>query len=242
MNLNILLWICGMFFSLGIFAVKVGLGLGYGRIKKRWVCIALGGYVALFVGIALLSKTLIGIVDPLLRKGPYLHILIAAGMIAWGFHTIRRVGRTNGNDTQAECCGAPAVYSLPLILPCPVCICAITVSMWSALTVVRLHAALIGLGVGISFAAMTLAVMTIARFRRYEHPGIALGLTMITVGLYFVGSLFLPAKIEEAKGMYASLSTENNEVSSYHGMAIWAILLVVMLIGFFAGKRREVKQ
>ncbi len=242
MDLNILLWMGGMLFSLSIFAVKVGLGLSYGEVKRKGACVTLGGYIALFVGVALLSQTLMRVLEPLLRKGPYLHILIATGMIAWGLITIGRLGHEGRTTPQAGCCDVAPVSSLLLIVPCPVCIAAMTFSTWSALNAVKLPAALVGLGLGLAFAAMTLVVMALAGLRRSEHPETALGLTMITVGLYFIASLYLPAKIAEAKGMYASLATESNGVSTYHGVAIGAILLALMGVGFFAGKRREVKQ
>jgi predicted transporter len=117
-----------------------------------------------------------------------------------------------------------------------------TLSTWSALTAVKLPAALVGLSLGVVFCAMTLAVMAVARLRRSEHPETALGLAMITVGLYLLASLYLPAKIEEAKAMYASLAPEQNGANPYHGAAIAGILMALAGIGFFAAKRREVKE
>jgi predicted transporter len=242
MDLDILLWMGGMLFSLSIFAVKVGLGLSYGKVKRKGIYIALGGHIALFVGVALLSQTLMRILEPLLRKGPYLHICIATGMIAWGVVTIARLGHESRRSPQTGCCNSSPVPSLFLILPCPVCIAAMTFSTWSALNAVKLPAALVGLGLGFAFTAMTLVVVAFAGLGRSEHPETTLGLTMITVGLYFIASLYLPAKIAEAKGMYTSLATEGNAVSTYHGMAIGAILLALVVIGFFAGKPREAKQ
>ncbi|MFZ6007887.1 MAG: DUF2162 family putative transporter, partial [Nitrospirota bacterium] len=84
MDLNIILWIGGMLFSLGIFAVKVGFGLGFSKIKWKGIFLTLSMYLVLFVLIAVLSERLIQLLEPVLRKGPYLHALMAAGMIAWG--------------------------------------------------------------------------------------------------------------------------------------------------------------
>jgi len=58
MGLNILLWIGGMLFSLGIFAVKVGLGLGCGQYKTKGIALTLIGYTALFMVIAWASEWL----------------------------------------------------------------------------------------------------------------------------------------------------------------------------------------
>ncbi len=35
MDLNLLLWVGGTLFSLGIFAVKTGTGLGYGQVSPQ---------------------------------------------------------------------------------------------------------------------------------------------------------------------------------------------------------------
>ncbi len=242
MDLNIVLWIGGMLFSLSIFAVKVGLGLGYGKVKAKGVSITLAGYVLLFVGVALLSQTLMRILEPLLRKGPYLHILIATGMIAWGFFTIRGLRHTSRSASQSECCGVPIVSTLLLITPCPVCIAAMAFSTWSAITAIKLPAAWVGLGLGLSFAAITLVVMALTRLRAVEHPETALGLAMITVGLYFIASLFLPAKIEEAKGMYQSFLTEGANIALNNTIGVFVLLFVAFVIGYLANKKGRVNE
>ena len=89
MDLNIILWIGGMLFSLGIFAVKVGFGLGFSGMKWKGVLLTLSLYLVLFVAIAVLSGHLIKFLEPVLRKGPYLHALMAAGMIGWGIYLLR---------------------------------------------------------------------------------------------------------------------------------------------------------
>ena len=59
MDLNIVLWIGGMLFSLGIFAIKVGFGLGFTGMKWKGVFMTLFLYLMLFVAIAVLSGHLI---------------------------------------------------------------------------------------------------------------------------------------------------------------------------------------
>lgn len=122
MDLNIILWIGGMLFSLGIFALKVGLGLGYGKVGAKGVSFTLAGYLALFIAIALLSERLIGILEPLLRKGPYFHTLTGAGLIAWGLFAIR--GSHHPRRSTSEPGAIHRGSSLLLLIPCPVCITA----------------------------------------------------------------------------------------------------------------------
>jgi predicted transporter len=232
MDLNILLWIGGMLFSLGIFALKVGLGLGYGKVKLRGIIATLTSYLVLFMVIALLAERLIRWLEPILRKGPYLHIILAAGLIAWGSYIIGSRGDGHAHTVRT---GA----RLMLIIPCPVCLTAMTFSTWAALNAVRLHPLLVGLGLGLAFALMAVIVMLAARLRPDNRSEAPLGLAMIVIGLYFVGSMFLPGKIEEAKGMYASFIMENAGAGNSGGTWLLAILPLVLLIGFFAKKLRR---
>jgi predicted transporter len=232
MDLNILLWIGGMLFSLGIFALKVGLGLGYGKVKLRGIIATLTGYLGLFMVIALLAERLIRWLEPILRKGPYLHIILAMGLIVWGSYLIGSKGDGHAHTVRT---GA----RIMLIIPCPVCLTAMTFSSWAALNAVRVHPLLVGLGLGLAFALMAGIVLLAARLRPGNRSEVSLGLAMVVIGLYFVGSMFLPGKIEEAKGMYASFLLENAGAADNSGTWLLAILPLVLLIGFFAKTLRR---
>lgn len=235
MDLSIILWIGGTLFSLGVFAVKVGFGLGYGRIGTKGVCITLAGYGALFVLMAPLSGKLMGILAPLLGRGPYIHLLMAAGMMAWGLYTVlgpHAVGPT-GQDRTCASRGS----SLLLIVPCPVCLAAMIFSTWTALGVIKLPAILVGVGLGTCFAALVLLFLFLARSGRSENPDITLGLAMTAIGLYFVASLVLPAKIEEAKNMYGSFLETAGKTDNAGMLGVLLTLLIALLIGYFIGER-----
>lgn len=229
MDLNILLWLGGMLFSLGIFALKVGLGLAYGKVGLKGMVAALVGYLALFMVIALAAEQLIRWFEPLLRQGVWLHSLLATGLITWGMYIIsRRTGDHHGTSA-----------GLLLIVPCPVCLTAICFSTWAALNAVRLPAVLVGLGLGLVFGVLALGVWLVARLRPGQHSEAPLGLAMIVIGFYFIASLFLPAKIKEAQEMYGSFIMENAITESSTGMGALAVLPALLLIGFIAGKRRR---
>lgn len=240
MNFEIVLWTGGMLFTLSVFALKVGFGLGYGRIGTKGVLLTLAGYVALFVLIALLSDRLIQFLEPLLRKGPYLHILIAAGMIAWGIFTIK--GSHDMNHGENKTSKVHLNPSLLLIIPCPVCATAMTFSTWTALSVIKLPAVLVGLGMGLTFAALSLLLMMVTRLRKSERPETPLGLTMLTVGVYFMASLFLPAKIEEAKGVYLSFHDNGGVMDTHNTGGTLLVLLIALLIGYFSSSQKGVKE
>ena len=76
MELNIILWTGGMLFTLSIFAVKVGFGLGLGGMRWKGIFLILVSYLVLFIFVAMFSEQLMRLLEPVLRKGPYLHALM----------------------------------------------------------------------------------------------------------------------------------------------------------------------
>ncbi len=241
MDLDIMLWIGGMLFSLGIFAVKVGLGLGSGRFGAKGVALWLIGYTVLFMLIAVAAERLMKIAAPLLQKGPWAHSLLACGMIVWGLAVILK-------DTHRQEVGQPGEQailkgaSLLMIIPCPVCLAAMTFSTWAALKAIPQPPLLLGLYLGLAFSGLTLLVMVVFKVRSRSMPKTSLGLAMIVVGLYFVFSLFLPAKIEAAKGMYASFINENQVPTGHDATGTLVFIIVLLLVGFFARKKMRSSQ
>ncbi len=271
MDLSIVLWMGGMLFSLGIFAVKVGFGLSFGRMKWKGLFLALSLYLVLFILIAILSEQLIKILEPILRKGPYLHALMAAGMIAWGILLLRRQNtgirsresrvksqktEDRGQKTEDRSSGLSNVKakiqknnselstlnSLLLLIPCPVCLTAMTFSTWAALSVIKLPSLIVGIGLGVIFAILTLAIVGLTRIKQTSSPEISLGLGMIAIGFYFMTSLYLPAKIEEAKEVYKSFLTEGSNIALNNSIGVFALLFVALVIGYLTNKKREVKK
>lgn len=238
MDLNIMLWVGGMFFSLGIFAIKVGLGLGYGSFSRKLTVVVLGGYTALFMMIAVAAERLMKLAGPLLQKGPYTHTFLAVGLIVWGMIVIfKSTGLKEGNAPKAV--ESFSTASLLMIVPCPICLSAMIFSTWAALNAVSQPPLLLGLCLGVIFSVMALLVTITARLRTGGMPQTSLGMAMIVVGLYFVLSLFLPAKIEAARGMYASFVTENQAPVSSNTGAVLVFMLVLLSAGFFIRKKRE---
>ena len=243
MDLNIILWLGGMLFSLGIFAVKVGFGLGFSRIKWKGILLTLSLYLMLFIVIAVLSGHLIRLLEPVLKKGPYLHALMAAGMIGWGILLLRRQkSEKEIQDSKFNNSELSTLNSLLLLIPCPVCLSAITFSTWAALSVIKLPSLIVGIGLGVIFALLTLAIVGLTRIKQTSSPEISLGLGMIAIGFYFMASLYLPAKIEEAKEVYKSFLTEGSNIALNNSIGVFALLFVALVIGYLTNKKREVKK
>lgn len=255
MDFNLVLWIGGMLFSLSIFVVKVGFGLGLGRLGWMGIFLTLFLYLGVFILAAIFSASLIRILEPVVRQGPYLHAFMALGMIAWGIYVIRKL------PGQSRACGVQSHPSNPkaknvtrvtqhsalvLLLPCPVCLTAITFSSWAALQVIKLPALVVGLGLGIIFIILALLTYFFIRLftlnSTHLNNKIALGLSMIGIGLYFLTSLIIPAHIEAAKTIYQSFATEGSNIALSDHIGVFLLLLAAMLIGFWRNKRREVSE
>jgi predicted transporter len=254
MNLNIVLWLGGMLFSLSIFVVKVGFGLGLGRIGWKGRLLTLLVYLVVFVLAAIFCESLIKILTPVVSQGPYLHAIMALGLIAWGVYVIRNLkveeldcgfhshlpSKNPKNPTVATDHSA-----LFLLLPCPICLTAIIFSTWAALQVIKLPTFVVGLGLGVIFIILALLIYFSLKFFTVKSTLLArrlsLGLSMIGIGLYFIASIVIPSYIEAAKTIYESFLTEGNNMPTNDYLGVLGVLLVALLIGFFFNKSPEVK-
>jgi predicted transporter len=255
MDVNLVLWIGGMLFSLSVFVVKVGFGLGLGQVGWGGLVLTLSLYLGIFLLAAGFCENLIKILEPVVRQGPYVHIVMALGMIVWGLYLIRNLAGPDsgcGVHSGSSKPSAPTASrtaqrpALLLVLPCPVCLTAITFSTWAALQVIKLPAWLVGLGLGAIFIILSLLVYLCIKLFTLKstrfNQRIGLGLSMIAIGLYFLTSLFLPAHIEAAKSIYQSFSAEGGGMALSDHIGVFLLLLAALLIGFLVTKRREVSE
>lgn len=235
MDLNILLWTVGMLFSLGIFAVKVGLGLGCGNFTIKGIVLTLIGYTALFMVIAWAAEGLRELTAPLLQKGPWMHTLSAVGLIVWGLVVLftETQGRQQGQSTPPS--GSRGA-SLLLLVPCPICLSAMTFTTWAALNAIKQPPLLLGLYLGLTFSLLALLVTMVCKVRTGRSL-VPLGMAMIVVGLYFIGSLFLPAKIEAARALFTSAVNEKQVPLGQDAIGVLVFLIVLLLAGYMAGNK-----
>jgi len=254
MDVNLVLWLGGVLFSLSVFVVKVGFGLGLGQVGWRGLVLTLSLYLGIFLLAAVFCENLIKILEPVVRKGPYVHIVMALGMMFWGLYLIRHLAGPDEGCGVHSGCRPPTARdaaraprpALLLLLPCPVCLTAITFSTWAALQVVKLPAWVVGLGLGATFIILLLLVyLGIKLFTLKStlvNQRIGLGLSMMAIGLYFLTSLFLPAQIEAAKSIYQSFVAEGGGMALSDHIGVFLLLLAALLVGFLVNKRREVSE
>lgn len=220
MDLNLLLWGMGTLFTLSLFSLKVGLGLAYSEIKPKGIAVTLLSYFLLFLVLALSLEKLVEGLKPLLAKGPYLHIAMALGMFLWGIYLLKTPHKKGFFST------------LPLLIPCPVCLSAIFFSLWFIVNLSKIPAIYLGVILGALFVVFSLLIILLGRIKKAQFPEVNLALSMIALSLYYLLSLYLPQKIEEAKTIYYSFAEKGSPLTLTESIGVLAMLIITIFLGY----------
>ena len=240
--------ILGLSFSLGIFALKNGLGLHYffttsrGRVQK--ILLVIGLYVLIYAGFFLLSWWVlqeVAILDHFqtflqaIRSGMLIHFLLAVLLAVWGLVLL-----TSSRS------GAPKSWGwLPLVIPCPVCALVIffNVSILLAffpqagvMPMIFGWAGFVSLGLG---SALLLQLM----FSRFEtSPESILGGVMLAIAAFFVLSVLVMPQFSRMDEIYrlASYQGEASLVKPAQAAGLAAFVPAVFAVGFIT-KRKTIK-
>ncbi|MCX8031740.1 MAG: DUF2162 domain-containing protein, partial [Thermodesulfovibrionales bacterium] len=129
--------------------------------------------------------------------------------------------------------------SILLIIPCPVCITAIGISISSALSVLKTTPLLVGLVMGLFFIVLAGTLAYILKPKDEEGMDITLGLGMITIALYFIGSFFIPQKIEEAWLAYQAFSAGSSTLQTTQSTGVLLLFCLILILGFLFYKDIE---
>ncbi|MDO5859165.1 DUF2162 domain-containing protein [Methanobrevibacter sp.] len=182
MDMMSVLWQVGIFASVMVFGVKIGLASGLANLPKKLfavICIAYGGgVVAISAVAALFAEQLI---QAIYSYNSIFYIIMALIMIIAGLFTIREWKIHDKNTSTAT--------SIAIIAPCPCCFGSIIASV----LVVAPTIGVSSLDLSWYAAAALVAVMvvtflasnTIIRFINRPYP-IVLGNFMLLLGAYFL--------------------------------------------------------
>ena len=188
------LWQVGIFASVLVIGVKIGLASGLANLSKKLfaiICIAYGGGVVLISAIASLYAD--QLIQAIYGYNTIFYIIMASIMIIAGLFTIREWKIHDKNTSTAT--------SLAIIAPCPCCFGSIIASVLIVAPTIGVSS----LNLSWYAAAALVAVMvvtylasnTIVRFIRKPYP-IVLGNFMLLLGAYFLLSAIVIPNIAGA--------------------------------------------
>jgi predicted transporter len=237
--------ILGVLCSVGVFAVKSGVGLSYcfagaGRMRAKVGSAALFSlmYLLVFAGVGLMLQRvdLVNHLDALqrwLQSGMLVHLVIASLMIGWGVMLLK-----NSKDRSGTSRGW-----LLLAMPCPVCFAVILFSAAILFSYSPEHVLRTGLLFYLVFMAISLLTPVVVHLlgrRTSGSPDGFLGGAMLLIAFYFLLSATIMPQFSELDQVY--------RMASYHGetqtvdvrSAVKVALLVVAV--FLAGCGYSIKK
>ncbi|MDR0355337.1 MAG: DUF2162 domain-containing protein [Deltaproteobacteria bacterium] len=250
------LWL-GALISMGAFAVKTGLGCSYlcsgaaGRRKALIAASTLVAYGALFAAVyqAVSRVDLFSRYEtlaPLWRNGRLLHWLAAAVMFLWGALLFKKGSSPMDSSNNPGKAGSRAW--LLLLIPCPVCLSAILLTIAGLAAFFPEKAASVTAGIFACFALMALAAALLQRLgRRLRTSGTpenALGKVMILMAVYFAVSALIIPRFSDISRIYG-LAVHSAEDGLRSGPAHPGVLIIVcllLMIASFAWRRRRLSK
>lgn len=222
MDMMSVLWQVGIFASVIVFGIKIGLASGLADLSKKLfaiICIAYGGGVVLISAIA--SMFADQLIQAIYGYNTIFYIIMASIMIIAGLFTIREWKVHDRNTSTAT--------SISIIAPCPCCFGSIIASV----LVVAPTIGVSSLNLSWYAAAALVAVMvvtylasnTIIKFIRKPYP-VVLGNFMLLLGAYFLLSAIVIPNIAGAMTKTLSPITIGSPQDILMVILAFAILLI----------------
>ena len=233
MDMMSVLWQVGIFASVLVFGVKIGLASGLANLSRKLfaiICILYGGGVLVISAIASLYAE--QLVQAIYTYNTFFYIIMASIMILAGLFTIREWKIHDKNTSTAT--------SLAIIAPCPCCFGSIIASVLVVAPTIGVSSldlssyaavALVGVMVVTYFASNT-----IVRFINKPYP-VVLGNFMLLLGAYFLLSAIVIPNIASAlTKTQGSITT----ISSPQTLLIIGVALAILIgLGVFINKRNS---
>ena len=235
----------GIVFAMGIFAVKSGVGIHYlltrkeGR-KSRLTFLSFYSlvYLFLFLSCAYIIHNIDIIsyfetVQRFLKYGMVLHVLMAGGLLIWGVLLLRSSGKS-GNGKHAW---------MALIIPCPVCITVIFLSLSFLISYFPDAVHLAAISAYVAFMGIISATIIIMAFWRYNSsstPELNIGAAMVLIAIYFLLSIIILPQFGNVGRIYR-LAAYRGETQMI-GLNEWVPLFCVITAFFVWGFIRMTKK
>ena len=235
MDMMSVLWQVGIFASVLVFGIKIGLASGMANLSKKLfaiICIAYGGGVIVISAIA--SMFADQLVQAIYSYNTIFYIIMAAIMIIAGLFTIREWKVHDKNTSTAT--------SIAIIAPCPCCFGSIIASVLIVAPTIGVSS----LDLSWYAAAALVAVMivtyfasnTIVRIIKKPYP-IVLGNFMLSLGAYFLLSAIV---IPNIAGVLQKNLTPINIASPQDILMMIVACAILILGGVLLSKKRSFLQ
>lgn len=237
--------VLGILFSMGIFAIKNGVGLHYFLAKKMtpkakiplFFLYCFGYFFIFFIAFYIL-KTInilqyLDIIQKVLTSGMFIHILMAGLLIVWGVILLKRQ-KSDGRETHAW---------LYMIVPCPICVTVIlfNVSFLFAYFPDYGHIAMLCAYLAfIGFNLSTVFRMKCWKLKSNHTPEFILGSAMLMISIYFLLSVLIMPQFGDLDKIYrlVSYQGEFQRINMTHLLLFFCIISSLILTGFLTMRRK----
>lgn len=235
--------ILGILFSVGIFAVKSGVGLYYFlgqrqslKMKMVWGMLYCGLIFFIFRFSACILKKVdflqhVEAMQTFFKSGMTMHVLLAGLLAIWGVGLLKRGADHNRKDLRW----------LAMVIPCPVCLGVILVSIAFLLAYFPDADDMVAMWACAGFLTinlLTMAVLTIWRSQTGSTHEQVLGMAMLLIAVYFFLSVILIPQFSDIDAVYRlARYTGDTGGAQRVSMACQVILYGVAAISFGAGFR-----
>ncbi len=219
--------VLGVLFSIGVFAVKSGIGLCYvmarskrAGLKSRALLLFVMVYAMVFAMAGLLMEHLdpvrhLAAIQTFLQSGMMIHIALALLMVAWGVLLLR----------QHSPFPAPSRAWLLLILPCPVCAAVIMFTTAFAMSLFPEHGRAVAAGLYSAFVLISFLTMALV-YPYSKHAGTSpeafLGWAMILMAAFLIASVSVAPQFAELNSVYSLAARKAIPVHETGGLGLLA--------------------
>jgi predicted transporter len=235
----------GLTFTIGIFALKSGVGLHYFLSRERELKFKLLFffiYSIVYFFIFMLSSLILQkmniirhfeAIQTFLKSGMFVHMIVACFLLIWGVILVKRQ-KNEKRITHAW---------LLMIIPCPVCIMIIFFSagfLFAFFPDFGNLAVLCAYAVFIVINIATMVVMSFWKVLSDSTPESILGSTMLMIAVYFLLSVIIMPQFSDLDKIYR-LAAYKGEINIINTDQIILYLLVIIssiLFGFYLMKRK----
>ena len=229
----------GIVFTMGIFAVKSGVGIHYLLTRKaggksRLAFLSFYGlvYLFLFFSCAYIIQRIDVIayfetVQRFLKYGMALHVLMAGGVLVWGVLLLKDSGKSvKGKHAW-----------LAMVFPCPVCITVIFLSLSFLISYFPDAVHMMAISAYLAFMGIALTtVITMALWQNNARiaPELTMGTAMVLISIYFLLSIIVLPQFGNVSRIYR-LATYQGETQMMgpRELLLLASVATVFFIGGF---------